>query len=80
MRFQVSRVRRDIINIAQEVKSKVVGKPFAFTILISVIKGSQSRFKWKDAFCRQKGVEDALDHKVESLHSLVVMIFGWLYG
>ena len=28
------------------------------------LKGLQSRLKWMDAFCRQKGVEHALDHIV----------------
>ena len=60
---------------------KVVGKPFAVTICMTLVnKGPQSRLKWKNAFCRQKGVEDALGHRFESLHSLVVGIFGWLYG
>ena len=32
VRVQVAPVSRDIIDIAQEVKSKVVGKPFEITI------------------------------------------------
>jgi hypothetical protein len=46
VRFQVARVSRDIIDIAQEVKSKVVGKPFAkATCMILATKGLQNRFK-----------------------------------
>ena len=81
MRFQAARVSRDIIDIAQEVKSKVVGKPFAVTICMTLAnKGLQSRLKWKDAFCLQKGVEHALDHLCDSLHFVVVGIFGRLFG
>ena len=49
-------------------------------VMIPFIKGHQSRLKGIGAFCRQKGGEDALDHRFESLHSLVADIFGWLYG
>ena len=48
--------------------------------MIPAIKGLQSRFKWKDEFCRQKGVEHALDHMCDSLHFVVVGIYRWLYG
>jgi hypothetical protein len=81
VRFQVACVSRDIIDIAQEVKSKVVGKPFAVTICMTLAnKGLQNRFKWKDKFCLQKGVEHALDHLCDSLHFVVVRISGWLFG
>ncbi len=33
-----------------------------------------------DGFCRQKGVEDALDHRCDSLNSVVVGISRWLCG
>ena len=60
---------------------QLVGRPFAMTTcMILAIKGLQSRLKWMDAFYRQEGVEDVLGHRFESLHSLVVGIFGWLYG
>ena len=36
------------------------------------------RLKWMDEFCRQKGVEHALDHMCDSLHSVVVGISRWL--
>jgi hypothetical protein len=79
--FQVAHVSRDIIDIAQEVKSKVVGKPLAVTICTTLAnKGLQGRLKWKDAFCRQKGVGHALDHMCDSLHFVVVGIFRWLFG
>jgi hypothetical protein len=48
--------------------------------MILAIKGLQSRFKWKDAFCRQEGVQHALDHMCDSLNSVVVGIYwscGW---
>ena len=48
--------------------------------MILAIKGLQSRFKQKDEFCRQKGVEHALDHMCDSLHFVVVGIYRWLYG
>jgi hypothetical protein len=47
--------------------------------MILAIKGLQSRFKWKDAFCRQKGVEHALDHMCDSLNSVVAGISEWLH-
>ena len=81
MRLHVARVGRDITDIAQEVKSKVVGKPFAITTcMIPAMKGLQNRLKWKDAFCRQKGVEHALDHMCDSLHFVAVGIYQWLCG
>ena len=33
-----------------------------------------------DEFYRQKGVEHALDHLCDSLNSVVVGIYWWLYG
>ncbi len=48
--------------------------------MILVIKGPQNRLKWIGTFCRQKGVEDALDHMCDSFHFVVVGIFRWLYG
>ena len=47
--------------------------------MMLVIKGPPGRLKWIGAFCRQKGGEDALDHRFEFLHSLVVGIFGCRY-
>jgi hypothetical protein len=48
--------------------------------MILVIKGLQSRLKWTDELCRQKGVEHALDYMCDSLHFVVVGIYRWLYG
>ena len=60
---------------------QVVGKPFAIPIfMILVIKGLKSRLKWMDAFCRQKGVEHALDHICDSLNFVAVGIYWWLCG
>ena len=36
--------------------------------------------KWTDTFCRQKGVEHALDHICDSLNSVAVGIYWWLCG
>src|SRR4030043_625415 len=36
--------------------------------------------KWTDEFCRQKGVEHALDHMCDSLNFVVVGIYWWLCG
>src|SRR4030066_1042396 len=58
-----------------------VGKPFAVTIfMILVIEGLKSRLKWMDEFCRQKGVEHALDHICDSLNFVAVGISRWLCG
>ena len=43
------------------------------------LKDPQSRFKWMDEFCPQKGVEHALDHMCDSLNFVVVGISRWLY-
>ena len=45
-----------------------------------VLSPPKSRLKWMDAFCRQKGVEHALDHMCDSLHFVVVGISWWLCG
>ena len=48
--------------------------------MILVIKGLKSRLEWMDEFCRQKGVEHALDHMCDSLRFVVVGISRWLCG
>jgi len=45
-----------------------------------VIKGLQSRLKWMDEICPQKGVEHALDHICDSLNFVAVGIYWWLCG
>jgi hypothetical protein len=44
------------------------------------LKCPQSRLKWVDEICHQKGVEHALDHICDSFHFVVVGIYRWLYG
>ena len=45
-----------------------------------VLSPPKSRLKWMHEFCRQKGVEHALDHMCDSLNSVVVGISRWLCG
>ena len=47
--------------------------------MILSIKGSQSRLKWIGAFCRQKGVEHALDHICDSINFVASGIGEWLH-
>ena len=47
--------------------------------MILVIKGPQSRLKWIGAFCRQKGVEHALDHIGDSFNFVASGIAHWLH-
>jgi len=43
------------------------------------LKRLQSRLKWMDAFCRQKGVEHALDHIGDSPNFVASGIAHWLH-
>ena len=45
-----------------------------------ILRVHTSRSKRTDAFCRQKGVEHALDYRCDSLHSVAVGISRRLYG
>jgi hypothetical protein len=45
-----------------------------------VLSPPKSRLKWMDEFCRQKGVEHALDHICDSLNFVAVGIYWWLCG
>src|SRR4030042_611667 len=53
------------------------------TYTVLVIKGPEKYIETDgrmDAFCRQKGVEHALDHRGDSIDFVVVGISRWLYG
>ena len=43
------------------------------------LRGPKSRLKWMDEFCRQKGVEYALDHNCDSFSSVASGIGEWLH-
>ena len=47
--------------------------------MILAIKDLQSRFKWKDAFCRQKGAEHAVDDFCHSRNFVAAGIGQWLH-
>ena len=42
-------------------------------------QGPQNRFQWTKEFCRQKGVEHALDHMCDSFNSVASGIGEWLH-
>jgi len=43
------------------------------------LKGPKNKFQWTKEFCRQKGVEHALDHISDSLNFVASGITHWLH-